>query len=101
MFVLNVEQYLIWYYIFIVVVIIVTALSSWYHETNVPFLWGIILSLVLIMLVNQIEPILFGFLAYYNVNWYAFALFGAFTLLWFGYVLLALYNCVKYGSVVE
>lgn len=101
MFVLNVEQYLVWYYIFIAVVITVTALASWYHENAIPFMWGVILSLVLIMLVNYIEPILFGFLAYYNVNWYAFALFLGFSLLWFGYVLLALYNCVKYGSVVE
>jgi len=101
MYVLNVEQYLVWYYIFISVVLLLTFWASYRHSTAVPFMWGLIVSLVLLALVNYVEPILFGWMAYYNVNWYAFALMGGFAILWFGYVLLTIYNCMKYGNVVE
>ena len=97
----NLEQYLVWYYVFIVVVLITTVWASYRHSTVIPFMWGVILSLVLVILATYIEPLLFGALAYYNVNWYAFALLGAFAIIWFGYVFLALYNCVRYGGVVE
>lgn len=98
---INVEQYLIWYYIFISVLLILTFWASYRHSTVIPFMWGLILSLVLLALVNYIEPMLFGFMAYYNVDWYAFTLMGSFAVLWFGYVFLAVYNCVRYGGVVE
>lgn len=101
MYILNVEQYLVWYYIFIGVLLFLTAWATYRHSTAIPFMWGLIVSLVLVALVQYIEPVLFGWVAYYNVNWYAFALMGGFAVLWFGYVLLAVYNCLRYGSVVE
>jgi len=101
MWYVNVEQYLVWYYIFIAIVLLITGIATMIHKKVIPFMWGIILSLVLLIGVSYIEPILFGFLSYYQVNWYAFALFGSFTVVWFGYVALCLYNSVRYGGVVE
>ena len=101
MWTISVEQYLVWYYVFIAVVLLLTFWATYRHKTAVPFMWGLILSLVLLLLVQYIEPLLFGWAVYYNINWYAFALLGVFAILWFGYVLLVMYNCVKYGSVVK
>lgn len=101
MIILNVEQYLIWYYLLIVTIIIITAIASYIHEKAIPIMWGIIVSLVLFILAQYIEPILFGFLYYWNVDWYSFTLFGLFTLFWAWLLSQCLYNCVKYGSVVE
>ena len=101
----NLEQYLVWYYFVIALILGVTAHSSYKHRKQkgsaIPIMWGIIVSLVLVMFAQYLEPILFGFLYYWNVDWYSFTLFAGFTLVWALLMLQCLYNCEKHGSVVE
>lgn len=104
MITLNLEQYFVWYYILIVIILSVTFTGSYIHRKKkgavIPFLWGIILSLTLIIGAQYLEPLLFGFLAYWNIDWYSFLLFASFTAIWGIYVTLTLYNSVRYGRVV-
>ena len=100
MIIINVGQYIVWYYLLALGILILTAWGSWRHKNAIPFMWGIILSLILVIFTNQLEPILIGFVNYYNVDWIYFALFGGFAVLWYLYVFLGCYNSVKFGKVV-
>jgi hypothetical protein len=101
MYQIDVSQYIVWYYLLSALILALTFFASYKHKTAIPFMWGLILSIVLIVFASVLEPILFGAFYYYNTNWYMFALTGLFTLFWALLMTICLWNNVKYGSPVE
>ena len=98
---LIVERYLVWYWLFILGVIITTLIASYIHKKILPLMWGVILSLVMLIGYSYIEPVLLGWIAYYNTDWIMFSITGYIAFIWFGWVLLCLYNSLRYGVMVD
>lgn len=96
---LNVGEYLVWYVFFIITLLVIMGYASMKHTTALPFMWGLIVALVLLLLMRYIEPVLFGFLAYYNIDWVMFALTLGVSVLWFGLVLKVCHNSVVEGVI--
>lgn len=95
------KEYLVWYWLFITGVIIITLIASYLHKKILPLMWGIILSLVLIIGVSYIQPMILGWMAYYNTDWIMFGITGYIAVIWFGWVFLCLYNSIRYGVMVD
>lgn len=97
----DIGQYLIWYYLLAIGISLLCLYATWIHKTATPFFWGLSVSLIIIMLQTYLSPVLFGVLAYdWATQPILFGLTGAFAVMWFGYIGLALYNLIKYGKVV-
>lgn len=98
---LALEQYLVWYWLFIAGVMICVSIATYIHKNILPLLWGVILSLVMIILYPYAEPMLLGWMAYYQTDWVLFAITGYVSLIWFGWVFMCLYQTIRYGVVVD
>ena len=101
MWTLAIGEYLVWYWLFITGVIITTLIATYIHKKILPLMWGIILSLVMIIGYQYIEPMLLGWIIYYNTDWILFSITAYVSVIWFGWVLLSLYNSIRYGVVVD
>lgn len=98
---IDVSQYIVWYWLLVAIIMIVSIYSFLRHKAVLPFMWGITLSIVLVVLHQYIEPFLLGFLAYYNQDWWMFAFMGWVAMVWLIWIILCLYNQLRYkGEVV-
>jgi hypothetical protein len=100
MYWIDVSQWLVWYYVLIVIVILVSIWALIKHKEALPFMWGILLSVVLFILAPFITPIFLGVFTYYNTDWYLFALMLWLTIVWLGWIILCLYNMIKHDGKV-
>lgn len=98
---LDIEAVLVWYYLLVAGILIITFLASWKHSTPMPFAWGLLMGVLILWLRDYIAPMIFGVL---NYSWtetpLLFTVTGLFSVAWFGYIGLTLYNMWTEGEVV-
>lgn len=96
---LDVGQYLIWYYLLGLGILLFSIWASYIHKTALPLYWGLTIGLIVILLQSYLAPILFGVLNYnYITETWQFVITGIFTVMWFGYIGLTLWNNLIYGE---
>jgi len=102
MIILNVSQYLIWYYLLAVGIIGISLFASYIHNKAFPVFFGISLAVIIIYVQAYLSPIIFGVLNYdYSTQFYEWMATGVFSIMFFGYIGLMMYNLVQYGGVWE
>ena len=95
----DVSEYLIWYYLLAIGIILLSIWASYEHEKGFPLFWGISIALIIIMLQSYLAPVLFGVLNYnYLTETWQFVITGLFSVLWFSYIGLTLWNNLIYGE---
>lgn len=96
---LDIGQYLIWYYLLAVGIVILSFIASWIHKTGMPLFWGISISAIVILLQSYLAPVIFGVLNYdFATQFWQFMITGIFSVMWFGYIALTLWNNLIYGE---
>ena len=97
--VLDVGKYLIWYYLLAIGIMILSIWASYEHKSKEPFMWGLTISVVIILLQAYIAPLLFGVLNYnYLTHTWQFVILGTYSVMWFGYIGLTQWNYLVYGE---
>ena len=89
-----------WYWVVICAFIILGIYGTWKHETSLPLLWAVTMSVILFVYSTILEPLLFGFQYYetYTIEWFMTTLFAILFLLLnctYGY------NIITEGTVIE
>ena len=98
--ILDIGQYIIWYWLLAIGIIILCLFASWKHETAIPIFWGGIVGLLMIMLAEYLSPIVFGVLEYdYNTQFFEWVLTGWFTIVFFAFIGLCCFNLIDSGKV--
>ncbi len=97
----DIGQYLIWQYLLGIGIFTISAYASYKHNVGTPILWGLSVSLIIVLLAKYLTPLLFGVLMYdYATEFWLWAITGAFGVMWFGYIALTLWNLVDKGEVI-
>lgn len=96
---LDVSQYIGWYYLLAIGIVILSFMASWTHKTGTPLFWGISVSAIIILLQSYLAPVIFGVLNYdMSTQLWQFVITGVFSVLWFSYIALTLWNNMIYGE---
>lgn len=100
--ILDVSQYMVWYVLLGIGIIILCLYATWKHQTFAPLVWGLVITGLIFWFRNQIAPLVFGVLNYdWATNPVMFALTGLFTVFFFGYILLVLWNLTQSGEAIQ
>jgi len=100
--VLDVAAFMVWYVLLIAGVIILTLWATWRHKSFVPIVWGVVFSGLVYYFKAQIAPLVFGVLNYdWQANPLMFILTGVFTLFFFAYIALVIWNFHESGEAIQ
>lgn len=98
--VLDIGQYLIWYFLLAIGIILICLYASYRHKNALPLFWGTTVGAIMIMLHQFLSPIVFGVLEYdYITQFFEWVLTGWFAVVFFAFIGLCCFNLVAYGEV--
>ena len=92
----------VWYILLGIGILGISLYASWKHQSFAPITWGLIITGLIYYFRKQIAPLVFGVLNYdWQTNPLMFALTGVFTVMFFGYIALVLYNLNQSGEAIQ
>lgn len=97
---IDIELITQWYWLFIAVMLGVGMYGTWKHNTAIPLIWSVLVSVVLYYGANALEPLIFGYEYYpiYSIPWILVSIFGIMFFIVQG---IFAYNIVKIGMVID
>ena len=100
--IIDASQFLIWYVLLGIGIIAICLWATWKHQTFAPITWGIVVTALIFYFEKQIAPLVFGVLNYdWSTNPLMFILTGTFSLMFFAYIALVLWNLYVSGEAIE
>lgn len=99
--ILDVSKYLTWYFLLGIGIMILSIWATYKHRDFMPLAYGTILTGVIVYFKEQIAPLVFGVLNYdWQTNPIMFILTGVFSMMFFAYVGLTMWNVINHNKVI-
>ena len=98
--ILDIGQYLIWYWLLAIGILLLSVYAAWRHQTATPLFWGFSVGLLMIMLQTYLSPLVFGVLNYdWETQFFEWVLMGWFAVAFFAFIGICCWNLLDSGKV--
>jgi len=99
MFTFDLTAIVVWYWILAFIVMLLTLLAGIIHKAWIPVIWGLTISIIMVMFSFYLEPALFGWMI--TTDWLIQSLSFVFMIMWGILLFQGVYNSIRYGKVVK